>query len=375
MTTLYLGNEIAPALWTDEYARRFLSPIMAEGTRAFVQNIDCQMGIAQTNGVLLPFTVTEFLPNNSYVCSPFNHYVTYAREELRNLGNRAIEAVLGVVIQGLGQLLNPRDFDRVVMVNNWLLSTNLYPPLQGDVVIRTVRSLAEQFPTHAILFRSLDRFRNPHLIDALTTIGCKTVFSRQVWYQDADTAAVQQSRDFKNDVNFLKRTPYEVVPVEGVLSASEIERIVDLYNLLYLEKYSRHNPQFTHKWVRLMMAEQLMRFTLLVRDGRIDGVYGYFERNGVMAQPFLGYDTTLPRGTGLYRLLSALILLEAKRTGNLCHASSGVGRFKKLRGGIGAEEYNLVYLRHLPPARQRAWALIQWVLDTVAVPIIQKGGY
>ena len=70
-----------------------------------------------------------------------------------------------------------------------------------------------------------------------------------------------------------------------------------------------------------------------------------------------------------------MILLEAKNTGNLCHASSGVGRFKKLRGGIGTEEYNLLFMRHLPPARQRAWRLIQWILDTVAVPVIQKGGY
>jgi hypothetical protein len=375
MTNLYLGNDIASASWTDAYARRFLSPILAEGTRKFVQNIACQVGVAQTDGVVLPFTVTEFLPNNSYVCSPFNHYVTYAREELRNLGNRVVEALLGMVIQGLGQVLNPRSFDRVVMVNNWLLSTNLYPQIQGDVVVRTAQALVEQFPNHAILFRSLDHFRNPHLITALTTIGCQPVFSRQVWYQDARTAAVQQSRDFKNDVRLLKRTPYKVVPVEGELSDAEIERVVDLYNLLYLEKYSRHNPQFTPRWVRLMMSERLMHFALLVRDGRIDGVYGYFARNGVMAQPFLGYDTTLPQETGLYRLLSAMILLEAGRTGNLCHASSGVGKFKKLRGGIGAEEYNLVYLRHLPPARQRAWALIQWVLDKVAVPIIQKGGY
>lgn len=375
MIEIYLGNRIPPDGYGNEYARRFLSPIVAEGTRAFVQNIECQVGIVKADALLFPFTVTEFLPNNSYVCSPFNHYVTYAQEELRNLGNRAVETVLGRVIQGLGKLLQPRTFDRVVMVNNWLLSTNLYPTVTGETVVDIIQALAAQFPDHAILFRSLDRYRNPHLMDALIHAGCKTVFSRQVWYQNARTPVVQQSRDFKNDLKLLKRTPYQVISVEGELSSSEIARVVDLYNLLYLEKYSRHNPQFTPRWVQLMMAENLMRFTLLVRDGRIDGVYGYYERNGVMAQPFLGYDTTLPQTTGLYRLLTALILLEAERTGNLCHASSGVGNFKKLRGGIGTAEYNLLYLRHLPPARQRAWQLIRALLDYVAVPVIQKGGY
>ncbi len=375
MTEIVTGNRILSAFGEDDYARRFLSPMAAEGTRAFVRNIICQIGVARTGSVLFPFTVTEFLPDNSYVCSPFNHYVTYAGEELRNLDNRAIEAALGLILKGVGKLLNPRTFDRVVMVNNWLLSTNLYPQTDGGVVVRTAQTLAEQFPDHAILFRSLDRFRNPHLVAALMDIGGTPVFSRRVWYQDARTGAVQQSRDFKNDLRLLNRTPYEVVPVEGMLSDGEIERVLELYNLLYLDKYSRHNPQFTHRWVKLMLAERLMRFTLLVRAGRIDGVYGYFERNGVMAQPFLGYDTTVSQETGLYRLLSALILLEAKNTGNLCHASSGVGRFKKLRGGIGTEEYNLLFMRHLPPARQRAWRLIQWILDTVAVPVIQKGGY
>jgi hypothetical protein len=375
MNEIYLGADIPETAWMDADARRFLSPIIAEGSRAFVKNADCQPGIAIADGILLPFTVTEFLPDNSYICSPFNHYVTYAQEELRNLGNRPLEIVLAWVLRGLGQLLNPRAFDKVVMVNNWLLSTNLYPQMDGTTATSMLQMLVEHFPDHAIAFRSLDRFRNPHLVEALMAHGCDTVFTRKIWYQDARSEQVQKSIDFKNDLRLLRRTPYQIIPITNETDDSTIERLVYLYNQLYLEKYSYHNPQFTSRWVRLMLQENLMHFTALVQDGRIDGVFGYVERNGVMAQPFLGYDTALPQKTGLYRLLSVLILQEAERKNYLCHASSGVGRFKKLRGGIGTEEYNLVYTRHLPPSRQRAWKLIQTVLDTIAVPMIQKGGY
>lgn len=375
MSDIYVGHEMKETAWTDDYARRFLSPFIAEGTQPFVRNATCEIGIAGADEVVLPFTVTAFLPNNTYVCSPFNHYVTYAQEELRNLGNRFVERVLAWVLRGMGRWLNPPDFDRVVLVNNWLLSTNLYPSITGSTAVSMLHALLERFPDHAIAFRSLDRFRNPHLVEALMAQGCDTVFSRQIWYQEANTPRVQKSEDFKNDLKLLRRTDYQILPIAADADDSTIERLVYLYNCLYLEKYSYHNPQFTPRWVRLMLKEGLMRFIALVQDGRIDGVFGYFERNGVMTQPFLGYDTALPQKTGLYRLLSVLILQEADRRGNICHASSGVGRFKKLRGAIGTEEYNLVYTRHLPPARQRAWRVIQTILDTIAVPIIQKGGY
>ena len=47
---------------------------------------------------------------------------------------------------------------------------------------------------------------------------------------------MQQSRDFKNDLRLLRRAPYEAVPVEGRLSDPEVERLIQLYGMLYLEE-------------------------------------------------------------------------------------------------------------------------------------------
>jgi hypothetical protein len=41
----------------------------------------------------------------------------------------------------------------------------------------------------------------------------------------------------------------------------------------------------------LALERQLLTLWALVREGCIDGVVGYFVRNGVMTQPFFGYDT------------------------------------------------------------------------------------
>ncbi len=94
-----------------------------------------------------------------------------------------------------------------------------------------------------------------------------------------------------------------------------------------------------------------------------------------MTQPVFGYDTGKPQKLGLYRLLSLHVLEEGRRLGLRLNASGGVGEFKRLRGGIATLEYNAVYQRHLPPARQRPWRLLKRLLDAVAVPVIQKYGF
>jgi len=104
-------------------------------------------------------------------------------------------------------------------------------------------------------------------------------------------------------------------------------------------------------------------------------VMGYFVRNGVMTQPFFGYDTTLPQKIGLYRLLTMVTLLEGMEHGLMVHASAGVGPFKKLRGGMPVIEYNAVYDRHLPLGRRLPWSVLKVLSDKIAIPVFQKYGF
>jgi hypothetical protein len=161
----------------------------------------------------------------------------------------------------------------------------------------------------------------------------------------------------------------------GELAPGDAGRIGALYDLLYLRKYSDYNPQFTEAFINLALANRLLSIKVLRQGGRIDGVLGYVERGGLITAPLFGYDTGLPQSLGLYRMLSALVALEGLRLQKEVHLSAGVGGFKRARGGLAAIEYNLVYDAHLPPARRRAWALVQQLLDRVAVPIILKGGF
>jgi hypothetical protein len=137
-------------------------------------------------------------------------------------------------------------------------------------------------------------------------------------------------------------------------------------------KYSPFNPDFTERFFAHALATQSFYLIGLRKAGRFDAVLGYFWRNGVMTTPIFGYDTGLPQALGLYRMISAVLAQEARRRGLLLHASSGAASFKRNRGAAPAIEYSAVYDRHLPVYRRLPWAILERVLNAVAVPLIRR---
>jgi hypothetical protein len=183
-----------------------------------------------------------------------------------------------------------------------------------------------------------------------------------------------KTTQFKVDMKRFRRSEYEFVDGSH-LTDTDLIRIRELYNMLYIDKYSRFNPQFTEAFFRLAYDCKLLHLKLLRKDEHIDAVMGYFVRNGAMTTPLFGYDTTLPQRTGLYPSLSVYLLREALERELTLHASAGVGPFKKLRGGVPIIEYNAVYDRHLPLRRRMPWSVLKVLADQIAIPVFQKYGF
>ncbi len=380
---LYYQTDIGaldwPATADGAYARRYLLPFLQAGPSVYIANVQTQMAVLRVDDALLPITVTDYRPGNSYVCSPYNQYIDYAQEELGKLGNRAAESAVRALLWPLAKLFQRRHFDKVVMVNNWLLSTNLYPALTTDQIHAVSRFLPLYFPEHAILFRSVDPHGNSMLYDTLQAQDYAMIFSRQIYYMDGREPQVISKKQFKIDLGKYRKSEYTLV--DGVdLQPSDLARIRDLYTALYLDKYSYHNPQFTDRFYQLALDQQLLTIKAFRKAGQIDAVLGYFARTNssgtpVMTQPLFGYATNLPPALGLYRLLSTQTALEGIQHQRLIHCSAGVGEFKRLRGAVPTIEYNAAYYRHLPKTRQTPWHILKALLDRLAIPVIQKYGF
>ena len=373
---LFNSTNLGDLVWSDTidsvYAKSYLLPLINDGPQTYISNVHTNLQLLQIGEVTLPITVTEYHPENSYVCSPYNHYFAYGEEEFGKLGNPVFEMALQVGLSPLFFLYRHSNFDNVVLVNNWLLSTNLYPAITSQQVKAATEFLIEQFPNRPIVWRSVDAFGNPNLHKTLLELGYQMVFSRQVYYQPPKEAL--KKKQVKIDLGKYRKSSYRLIDGSG-LGLADVPRIAHLYRLLYLEKYSYFNPQFTEAFFRLALNQNLLIFKAFEIEGRIDAVMGYFRRNGIMTQPIFGYDTHLPQSLGLYRLLSTQVLLEGEKLQLLINCSGGVGNFKRLRGGRPVLEYNAVYGRHLPQKERLPWLALQQVLNTVAVPIIQHYGF
>jgi hypothetical protein len=381
MIRLYDRETIDQVPWPTspdgDYARRVLDPLVRHGPRRYIDNVDAEVYVLLAGEIVLPVVVSVPYPSvaNSYVCSPTTHYIEYAKREveLELSDRRLMRTLTPLLLDALKPLLRWSRFEQVVYVNNWLLSTNLYPPLDS-ATIRLIRdALIHRFPRHTIIFRSVNERLSAPLLRDLTRLRFLPTFSRQVYMLDpqAEQRRYRKRKAFRSDVLLAKRTEYEWLSIDHSDPATT-RRLAELYADLYLHKYSFDNPQFNEQFIDAAIRQRWLTIWALRHHGRIDGVLGYVERHGVMTPPLLGYDRAVPQTAGLYRLLSLKLVEEAEQQGLVLHLSSGAAAFKRHRGSQPAIEYNLVYDRHCLPRQRLPWRIFEIMTRRVIVPLMQR---
>lgn len=351
---------------------QWIEMLLAFPPKDLIRNIQTRWALLRVGDVTLPTTINETDYENSYVCSTYSGCVLYPQSEVEKIDNALVQASVLALVKGMGPPLRAARINRVVCVNNWLLSTNLYSPFDLELVPDLTKLLTSRFPKHSITFRSLNRVSNGPLLERLRAEGYLLAPSRQVYFFDGESGEFFSKKNNVWDQKLLKTTEYTIVPHEE-LSSRDADRIEELYRLLYVDKYSPHNPQFT-----ALMLDECRRCRLLtmwgLRDanGRLDGIVGTFDRDGVMTAPVVGYDTALPQELGLYRILMAIVLREASNRKLRLNLSSGASDFKRIRGGVPCIEYTAVYCRHLSLPCRLAWLTLAGLTRYVGEPILRK---
>jgi hypothetical protein len=364
-----------PTTADGDYARRMLDPLVRHGPRPLIANVDADVRVLVAGTSVMPLVLNnpESSIKNAYVCSPTTHYIDYAIRELAiEFPDRPlVRALVAPMLDLLRPLLRWSGFERVAYVNNWLLSTNLYPRLGPDALLAIRDALVRAFPQRAIVFRSVHDQLNAALGAQLQRLGFRPVFSRQVYILDPRDPGFRRKKSYQKDLSLARRTDYRW---EDVTQAGEadIARIKALYDDLYLKKYSYFNPQFTAHFIAEAIRHEWLTFAVLRRQGRIDGVLGFVQRDGMMTTPLIGYERAIDSAAGLYRLISLKLVEEATARGLILHQSSGAAAFKRHRGSVPSMEYNLVYDRHLAPRYRLPWQLLEGLSRTVIIPVMRR---
>jgi len=346
-------------------------PLMNRGVNKLIQNVHAEVQLLSTGtrviGLVLPHKNVTF-PDESYVASPYGQYVDYGRYETAlELGKLSwLNILANKVFDLLGKICRSAKFDQVVLIDNLLFSTNLYPQTVDYDLDAMHQFLLKQFPDRALVFRSICPEVYPAWFEALKKLRYKAVFSRQVYLLRAHEGAHRLKRALEIDTRLAKKQKHLRWSELQVGEEAHLERILELYNQLYLEKYARLNPQYSLEFIQHLFSGGIIRIKALWHGEKIVAFTGYFTLGGVMINPLIGYDQSYPQKEGLYRLLTMETMLEAEKQGMLLNMSSGAAHFKRLRGAQAFLEFNLVYDRHLPFFRRLPWAMTR----AIAVPTI-----
>lgn len=344
----------------------------------FIQNLQTDLFLWKQNdhALICSSNLPQTEKTLSYVVSPYCAYVDYCLVEITRLNRPWATWSLKLLVKVIALWLRAAKIDACLQINNWLLSTNLYFGNLQKQDLQLLRDQSiQQFPQQALVFRSLNNFSNTELIDLLKDEGFISVPSRQVYIFDArasEQSAFTLSHNFQLDRKFLRKTRLIWKSAKD-FSEEDFETAARLYAMLYLEKYCPHNPAYTANWLRAGHESGWLRLQGLVDNGgQLQAVVGWFENDELITAPIVGYNTDLPKKSGLYRLLTQACLEEAIRQKKILNFSSGAAQFKRLRGGKAEIEYSLVYVKHLNIFRRTTWKVMAFLLNVVAVPLMKK---
>lgn len=364
-----------PDAWPDDCdSRAYIEGIARIGVTAMIPNVVTRWRALRSGDRVYPVTINDGEYGDSYVCLPHSAYILYARTELDIVDTGWLRPVLRALIASADRLLRWGDVNRVVQVDNWLLSTNLHGNWAGDDLPAMRAFLAHRFPSHAIAVRSVDRWSSPALLEAARRDGWQLLASRQIWVTDDLEKDWRPRRNTYHDTRLLRRSGL-LIDEFVQMGASDAARIAELYHQLYVGKYSPLNPVFSPAWVLMTWRSGILRYRgVRDVDGTLLAVAGSLVRGGVLTPPVVGYDTTRRRAEGLYRIATMLFTTMAADRGARLNGSAGAAQFKRNRGATGVIEYMAVAASHLPWRRRAVLSLMTAILDRLAVPMMKRRG-
>lgn len=364
--SIYDASNIDKCHWPEgeegEQARRYIEPLVRLGVKHFVDNIDTSYAVLIAFGKAIPLTINHAEYDNSFICSPYGHYVAYSFFWAEHLENRLYKYAILPFLKLYGKVMRAGQINKVVIVNNWLFTTNPTPELSQEELKRITQFLQERCPEHAIVFRSITTDMCPEFCEALKSNAYQMIASRYMWLTKGDDEAVFKTRIFKSDLKFISQKAFEVINEEG-LKETDADKMQELYRALYIQKYSTLNPQFNAQFMKHLISSSLLKLQA-IRDGEsLEGVVGYHQKNDKMISPLFGYNPQ-NENKGTYRYLSTLLMLAAQKHQALFNQSAGGGFYKKTRRAYGCMEYTAVYHSHLTVKRRLPWQALAYMLNT-----------
>ena len=263
LVQLYDAKTIDSLEWPEtedaSYAKRFLEPMVKNGIPAYIDNIQTDVFALKVADHVLPVMVATENYENSYICSPYGHYISLGQQSTQLIGNPFFAKIVQKLVGGLGLGVRAGRINSVVYVNHWLAALDLYPGgFTTENLLAITAFLKERFPEHAIIFRSLTPVTNASLILSLVNLDYDLLASRYVFFTDTKNDAVFTTRILKSDLKLWRDSPYKICD-ESQISPDEFPQLLELYNRLYLDRPNLQ-PRYNQRYIQMLFEQRLLHF-------------------------------------------------------------------------------------------------------------------
>lgn len=323
----------------------YIRALIADGPGHYIDNIpaDVAYGLIACGNEALPFTVSSGR-QTVFSVSPVTCYFSYPLLiEGKEFGRRDAPAARLV----LRLLERYARFDRTVALNNWFMTNNPTPCVSAAALSAFAAALTCAYPRHLLIVKSAPATDPTGLLAPLRELGFDLINWRicHYWIPEGPLRS-KRTKQFRIDRRLLETTPLET-GWASELSNAEAARCEELYQKLYIGKHTGMNVQLNRRWFALTCNTGFLDYFTIREGGCIKAFAISYEDPVGINTGFLGYDLDGGRDLGLYRMAVVSKILRGFETGRTVNLSTGVSRFKELRGAAPFAEYEALYYRSL----------------------------
>ncbi len=285
----------------------------------------------------LPLTITkeEGPKANCYITSPKIAWFDYAAEEVKG------HFLLKKGLQLLSHFANLMGLNSNIIVGNFPVSTNVWPVEENKKILDKCRLEAQSQSQRFVFVRNLLIHQHAQLIEELISLGFALLPARVIYEFDLRQGMKSKPSHLMRDIGALKKSQL-LVELVTVVDEKEATWLQHLYDLIYIQKHSVFNANYTPTFFRDMINSAYMSSLCLKNEQGETVAFALLHQiDDTLTVPALGYIES-ESGPGIYRLLFAAIFNYTLEHQLMLNYSSGAGDFKRKRGAVGRLEYTAV---------------------------------
>lgn len=360
-----------------EELAHFFGKTYQQALSQFISNADTKVELVRLDDMVFPITIDSGKnTNKTYVTSLVTQFFDYVQEEILendkySKTTKRLARYAFPIIRAIGK----RTFSNTVFVNNWLISSNLYPELSAGQWQALAQAVVRQYSGKAIVFKGIVPWTNSQGKHELEKQSFVALVSRQVYIMDPETSKYKKKRPYVMDKKHSDKQAefYHWEKLEEITD-DQACLIKSYYNELYLGKYSTYNPWYTESFIKESCKAGFLAYHVLKKGDQIVAVQAIADQGGVITTPFIGYDQSYPKEEGLYRMMNIMLMDKAIEENKILNMSSGAATFKKQRGGKPDFEYHMVNFESVSGFQKWIWKLMYRYSEKSVKPSMIKYG-